>query len=127
MNGLLTISLENLRFRAHHGLYEEEKKTGNEFEINLKVFYPAETGSVNSIHDTINYVTLYELLQTSMEHPRELLETLAMDITAAIHTAWPQLTALEITIEKLSAPIAKFRGNVSVTYRADWRTNSPTI
>jgi dihydroneopterin aldolase len=38
---VITIELKQLRFLAYHGLYAEERKTGNEFEINLSVSFPA--------------------------------------------------------------------------------------
>ena len=34
---MLTIQLNNLIFHAYHGLYEEEKIIGNDFEVNLEV------------------------------------------------------------------------------------------
>ena len=37
MPGSITIELKGLRFFAYHGLYAEEQKTGNEFEIDLFV------------------------------------------------------------------------------------------
>ncbi|MBL7731144.1 MAG: dihydroneopterin aldolase, partial [Chitinophagaceae bacterium] len=35
MPGTITVSLHKLIFRAYHGLYPEERKTGNDFEVNL--------------------------------------------------------------------------------------------
>ena len=46
MAGMISIELKRLRFLAYHGLYAEEKKTGNEFEVNLVVNVPDELVAV---------------------------------------------------------------------------------
>ena len=37
MKTVLTVYLNEVRFFAYHGLFEEEQKTGNEFEVNFAV------------------------------------------------------------------------------------------
>ena len=39
MAGWMTIELKGLRFFAEHGMYVEERKVGNQFEIDLEVSY----------------------------------------------------------------------------------------
>ncbi len=119
MNGLLTISLTSLRFFAFHGLYPEEKKTGNEFEVNLSVSYtPAEI--VTDLDQSVNYANLYELLKIEMQQPRELLETFAMQLAEKIHASFSLVRKVEISIEKLHPPIAKFTGRVGVKYEKEF-------
>lgn len=116
MNSLLTISLTGLRFFAYHGLYEEEKKTGNQFEIDLMVSYVPSSGTITDISDTINYVSLYELLKKEMQQPRGLLETLAMEIAEKIHHDFPMVKRIEFSIVKTQPPIIQFTGKVGVKY-----------
>ena len=116
MSGFLTIALKELRFYAQHGLYPEEKKTGNEFEINLVVSYSPSLQIVDDLHETVNYVSLYELLKKEMQQPRELLETLVMEIAEKIHHDFTLIKKIDITITKLQAPIAAFTGKVGVSY-----------
>ncbi len=120
MNNTLTIELKALRFYAFHGLFAEEKKTGNEFEVDLSVSYEPISGTVTDISDTINYAKLYELVKTEMQKPRHLLETLAMEITEIIHASYPQAKKIAISITKLHVPIAKFTGMAGVTYTAEF-------
>lgn len=112
----MTITLSGLRFHAFHGLYPEEEKTGNEFEVNLAVDYTPPAEIINAIEDTVNYVSLYEIIKNAMQQPRHLLETLAMEIAEKIHQDFPQITSIEITIQKLHPPVEKFTGNVGVRY-----------
>ena len=116
MPGLLTISLNELHFFAYHGLYAEERKTGNEFEVNLAVSYQPSVKVITSIADTVNYASLYELLKVEMQQPRHLLETFLMEVTDSIHSSFLQIKSIEISITKLHPPIAKFTGTVGVKY-----------
>ncbi len=36
---MITIELQHLIFYEHHGIYEEERKVMNSFEVNLSVSY----------------------------------------------------------------------------------------
>lgn len=112
----MTIQLNQLRFFAKHGLYAEELKTGNEFEINLTVDHVPVEGIITDLSATVNYVKLYELVKGRMQQPTALLETVAMEITDAIFAAFPSVTKTELSITKLHPPIVGFTGNVGVKY-----------
>lgn len=120
MIDLITIELKNLRFFAHHGLYAEEKKIGNEFEVNLWVIYTSGSGVINDIAQTINYATLYELLKTEMQKPRDLLETVVMEITERIYLFYPNVKKVEIVVTKMHPPITTFIGTIGVRYSKEW-------
>ena len=120
MAGIITIKLNQLRFFAFHGLYAEEQQTGNGFEVNIILSYPAPEAVIEEITGTINYAEVYALVKKRMSHPTALLETLAMEMAASIHTAFPQISVAEIAIKKLYPPIEQFTGNVEVVYRKEY-------
>lgn len=117
MPDTITIKLNQLRFFAYHGLYAEEKKTGNEFEVNISLNYPAPGAVIHDISGTINYAEIYTLVKNRMSKPAALLETLAMEMAETIHSAFPQIQSAEISVKKLYPPIEKFTGNVEVVYK----------
>jgi dihydroneopterin aldolase len=121
MNGWLLIELKQLRFYAFHGLYPEEKKTGNEFEVNLAVFHQPAKQLITDITDTINYADLYELVKKKMKQPVELLETLCMSIANDIFYKYPVVQKVDISISKLTPPIAGFAGKVETRFILDNR------
>ncbi|MGB3006274.1 MAG: dihydroneopterin aldolase [Chitinophagaceae bacterium] len=116
MPATLTIKLNNLRFFAYHGLYGEELKIGNEFEVNVTATILTEKSVINDIEETVNYSVVYEIIKLRMKQPTRLLETLAMEIADAIHNSFPQLTKIDLAIKKLLPPIEQFIGNVEVTF-----------
>ena len=116
MASTLTIAVTNLHFFAHHGLYEEELLTGNEFVVNVYVSYEPAVNLITHLRDTINYAELYALIREEMQKNRKLLETLAMELAELIHQRFPAVLKADIEITKLKAPINQFTGNVGVRY-----------
>ena len=111
-----TISLNKLRFFANHGVFEEERLTGNEFEVNISLRVKAPKETVRTISETINYAEVYSIVQNIFANREELLETIAMNIAKAVKDKFPALKQVSITISKLHPPITSFTGSVSVKY-----------
>jgi dihydroneopterin aldolase len=120
MTHLITIELKQIRFQAFHGFYEEERKTGNEFELDIAVTYQPTSGTITGIADTVNYVDLYSLLKTEMQKPRHLMETLVMEVAELIHLSFSQVKKIDISITKLHVPIAQFTGTAGVRYKKEY-------
>ena len=116
----ITVELSHLRFFAFHGLYEEEKKTGNEFEVSVKVAFKTPENIISKLHDTVNYVRLHAIVSEMMQHSEKLLETVAMKIAEKIHGEFLYASSAEIRIVKLHPPIINFTGNVAVTYKKEF-------
>lgn len=121
MSSTFTIQLHQLRFTAGHGLFAEEGKVQNEFEVNLSLTVTAPEKKVTTIGDTINYAEVYRVVKECFAVPRELLETLSMEIAEELKEQFPSLHKISIQIIKLSPPIASFTGSVSVTYSKKFR------
>ena len=116
MSDLLTISLNNVRFRAYHGIYPEERQKGNDFVVNMKVSYKPKTGLIHSLVDTIDYAVLFGIINATMQKPVDLLETLVQAIADNTQKQFPQVKEISVTVEKLNPPIDKFSGSVEVKY-----------
>jgi dihydroneopterin aldolase len=115
--GEFTIELRNLQFYSFHGLYEEEKKSGGEFVVDVWAKFPAEDHILTSIDETVNYAALFEIIKKEMDQPRELLETIAQSIAEKIYAKYNVIKEVEIRIEKKKAPIAGLNGSVAAGYR----------
>ena len=117
---MVTIKLKQLRFFAHHGLYEEERKVSNEFIVDLEVIFESKITTITKMSETINYIKLYELVKKRMLQPTDLIETLAMQITDNIHQQYPQVKKVSITIAKKYPPVINFSGNVAVNFEKEF-------
>lgn len=114
MAQVITIHLEQLRFFAFHGLYAEEKKTGNAFEMNLSVSFQRADTVITALEDTLNYAEVYGLVKEEMQRPRELLETFLTELAATLKTRFPEITLVKMSLYKLTVPIEGFAGKVGV-------------
>lgn len=100
-----SVRLENLRFYAYHGVMEQERRVGNEFEVTLEVYYPFENAlKSDELEDTLNYAALYAIVEREMAEPSKLLERVAGRIIEAINKEFPAVSGGNIKISKLHPP-----------------------
>lgn len=116
MPGQFTINLKGMRFFAGHGLYPEEAMVGNEFEVDVALSLPAPEGEIHSIGDTVNYVEVFQLAEETLSGRKGLLETCAVQLAGRLRSAFPQITAVSVSIKKVHPPITGFTGSIGVSY-----------
>ncbi len=101
-----TVGLESVQFNAAIGLHPEEKILGNNFLVDFEVaFKNSKQHDTQNIDDTINYSTLYAILETEFAQTTDLLETVAQNILDQTLLAYPFLRSIKIKIKKLNPPI----------------------
>ena len=100
------ISLRNVRFHAFHGVMPQERRVGADFLVTLRVGYPLEKAmQSDEVGDTLNYATLYAVVQAEMMKPSNLLEHLAGRIADAIVKRFPQVTSIDMELSKQNPPM----------------------
>lgn len=119
-----TLTLKNLCFEAGHGLYEEERRQGNSFEVDL-IFTAdlRQAGESDRLEDTIDYQEAAAIVRRVMEGPsRKLIETLAKQMGDQLFESFPQAERLQVAVRKLGPPL-----NVETAYsetRMSWQRSS---
>jgi len=113
---MLTIHLHKLSFHSFHGLYLEEQILGNEFEVSADIGLEINE-RITSIQHTVDYTTIYSIIRQRMQIPTALLETVAQELSEAIHMADDRIKSVSITIKKISPPVENFQGSVGVSYK----------
>lgn len=111
-----TIELENMEFRAPHGCYDLEKVVGNRYEVDLtmdvEIYDAAES---DNLLKSVNYLSVYELVEQEMKKPSNILENVAWRILNTLHSAFPQIVGSKIKVSKLAPPLGGKVEKVSVT------------
>ncbi|MBZ4191199.1 dihydroneopterin aldolase [Niabella beijingensis] len=120
MAQLITIHLEQLRFFAYHGLYKEERKTGNAFEMNVEISFPKNEGIIAHLNETLNYASVYALVKDEMQRPRELLETFLTELAETLKETFPEISRIRMSLYKLTVPIEGFTGKIGVALERDF-------
>lgn len=111
----LIISLDNVRMHGYHGVDEQERVVGAEYELNVSVSLPFPEGCVtDEIDDTLSYADIYEVMKDEFSRPSRLIEHVATRIGDALFRAFGQIENIEIKVVKLSPPIPGFSGSASV-------------
>lgn len=96
------IALEGLRFYAPHGVYEEEALTGNEFIVDVRIQTDlSKAGKEDQLSATINYETIYHIVDIAMRERADLVETLLHRITAGLKKQFSTMESLKVTIRKV--------------------------
>lgn len=116
---MFTINLHNLIFHSFHGIYEEERILGNEFEVNVSLSFIADE-YITTLEQTINYATVYEIIKQRMQIATPLLETLVQDLAEAIGAFDNRIQSISVSVEKKNPPMANMEGSVSVHYKKDF-------
>lgn len=117
---MLTIHLEQLRFKAFHGIMEQEKILGNEYQVDCAINFYEEGEVIQHIDNTINYVDVYEIIKNRMSVPTPLLETVIMETGLEIFENFPDIKSIDISLKKLHPPIENFQGTVGVSWHKEF-------
>ena len=100
------IILQNLRFHAFHGVMPQERLTGNDYRIDLKINYPLDDAVVtDEVEDTLNYATVYQLTKQEMERPSKLVENVAYRIAKSLIDHFPTIKEVYIKVAKCNPPM----------------------
>ena len=100
------IGLEDVRIHAPHGFFEEEHLMGNEFSIDVEVEANISGAAQNDdLGGTVNYATIYYLIQAEMKKPTQLLEALAYRMGNRILNQFDSVSSVKLRLRKLNPPL----------------------
>jgi dihydroneopterin aldolase len=114
------ITLTGLRVRGHHGVFEHEKRDGQDFLVDITVWLSlAEAAATDDLRRTLHYGELAERAAAIVAGPaRDLIETVAGEIADGVLKD-ERVRAVEVTVHKPSAPIPLTFADVAVTVRRE--------
>ena len=99
------ITLTDLRFHAFHGVIPQERLTGNDYSVSLRIGYPVREACLSDeVDDTLNYASVYDIVSQEMNVPSKLLERVAYRIADRLFRKFNLITALDVKLNKLNPP-----------------------
>jgi dihydroneopterin aldolase len=102
-----TLTLKSLRFKGYHGYYEEERRQGNDFEVDI-IFTAnlRKAGETDQLEDTIDYQQVLATIKEVMEGPSlKLIETLAKKMGERLFDQFTSVASLKVSVRKLHPPL----------------------
>lgn len=118
------ICIENLKIFAYHGVFDEEKRTGQNFYVNAVLELDAEkAGMLDDLSLSEDYGKVCLLIESVMtEASYDLIEAAAQAVACEILRNFPLVRSAEVEIKKPEAPIKMEFGSVSVKIKRGWHT-----
>ncbi|MCV7280812.1 dihydroneopterin aldolase [Mycolicibacterium flavescens] len=112
------IELRGLRVRGHHGVYEHERRDGQDFVIDITVWTDLrQAARTDDLTHTLDYGQLAQRAADIVAGPpRDLIETVAAEIADGVMSD-ERVDEVEVVVHKPSAPIPLTFADVAVVAR----------
>lgn len=116
------IKIDNLEVYAYHGVFEEEKKAGQKFYINAKLFTDlSKAGKSDALLDSTHYGEVCIQIEKSMTgQSYDLIEAAAQKTAEDILLGFPLIQEVTLELRKPFAPIPMKFESVSVEITRGW-------
>ncbi len=110
------IVLTGLRATGHHGVFEHERRDGQEFVIDVTVHLSLHDAAAgDDLAYTVNYGELAAHVVAAVEtDPVDLIETVAERV-ATVALGFTRVDVVDVTVHKPSAPITVPFDDVAVS------------
>jgi dihydroneopterin aldolase len=116
------IALEGMQFYAYHGFYKEERIIGNHYLVDVSVEVPiGKAAETDALQDTLNYETIYLIVEKEMQKPSHLLEHVVENIIKALKFQFASIEKVEVKLKKLNPPLDGLVAASSVAESLDFR------
>lgn len=100
------VALEGMEFYARHGYYEEERKIGNKYSVDVELDVDFTDAAMDDRLDgTVNYERVYEVVAEVMNIDAQLLEHLAGKMIRQLKSEFPQVSQVKVKVCKYNPPI----------------------
>ncbi len=102
------IILTGIEIFGHHGCSDEEKRRGQIFKVDLELnLNLSRAGKSDEISETVDYSKILEEVEKIVGgEPKNLIETVAEEISEKILRDFDKVESLRVTLHKPDAPLA---------------------
>jgi dihydroneopterin aldolase len=110
------LSVRGITVHGHHGVFDFERRDGQEFVIDLALAMDTRRAAQrDDLQETVDYGSLVDEVRSAVANdPVDLIETLAQRI-ADVCLRHSHVEAVEVTVHKPHAPIQTTFDDVALT------------
>ena len=110
------IVLTGIHGFGYHGLFEHERKDGQDFFVDLTLSVDLSAAAQSDlIDDTVNYAEITDLVVEEItSHPVNLIEKLALRIAERVLNQHLKVQSVVVTVHKPQAPVAAQLKDIAV-------------
>ncbi len=101
------IEIKNLEVYANHGVLAEEKKLGQKFYIDAKLYVDVlNAAASDDVENSVNYAEVTEVIQKVFKSKStNLIETAAQSLAGILLARFTKTDRIDMTVKKPSAPV----------------------
>ena len=100
------IHLKKLRFHAFIGVGAQERLTGNDFEVDLRLQTDVSVAmKTDDVTNTVSYAEAYDEVALVLSDPSNLGVHAAVKMVERMLKRWPQITAVDVKLIKINPPM----------------------
>lgn len=110
------ILLNKMQFYGFHGLFPEENKLGQRFNVDVELFADLKkAGQTDNMMDSVHYGHAFDVVKKIVEgEPKNLIEAVAEKIATELLSQFELLHACKVTVVKPDPPIPGHYQSVAV-------------
>jgi len=111
------IYLKKIKLFGHHGVLEEEKTNGQNFELDIKFKYE-KTDKTDRLEAAVDYSEVCSVAKQVFEAKiYDLLENLVQDIANSILNKFEAIKEVKVKARKLNPPVGIQAASVTVSIK----------
>ena len=116
------IRIRELKVKAYHGVYEDEKEKGQYFYVNATLYVNSrKAGLSDELNDSTDYGRVCALIRAVLlKESYNLIETVAENIATEILLGFEGVSAVDIEVRKPEAPVPMEFDSISVMIHRAW-------
>lgn len=110
------IKLTGLSFYGYHGLFPEENRLGQRFDVHIELFLSLKkAGQTDEMKHSVDYGMVYDIAKEIVQgEPKNLIEAVAESIAEQILKRFPTINSCTVEVVKPNPPIEGNYDAVSV-------------
>lgn len=108
--------LNNMQFYGYHGLFPEENRLGQRFNVDVELFLDLKKpGKTDEMTDSVDYGHAYELAKQIVEgEVKKMIEAVAESLAEKLLVSFGLLQACTVRVTKPDPPIPGHYQSVAV-------------
>ncbi len=109
------IELKGMEFHAFIGHFDEEKQIGNNFKVDLKIWYDhTKAAETDRLSYALDYQKVYNLVKEEMGKKCNLIENVAQRILQRLKSEFSQINRLSVKVRKIFPKLGGIVEEVSI-------------
>jgi dihydroneopterin aldolase len=115
------IKVTGINLYAYHGCLEEEGRVGSKYIVNVMIKTDfSKAAETDELHDTVDYVTVYNIVKEEMAIRSKLIEHVGKRIIDRMRKELTMSSA-EVEVVKINPPMNGDVDSTSITISTDGR------